>query len=362
MAKRGRYQVNSLQKSVQNGSSEDIFQADSLWAGLSNEIGIEDPYFYSYSHYGIHEEMIKDKVRTESYMNAMIQNPHVFNGKVVLDIGCGTGILSIFASRAGAKHVYGIDAADVAIQAKQIVEENGLSSKITIIKGKVEEVDLPVQFVDIIVSEWMGYFLLYESMLDTVLYARDKWLHPDGLMFPDRAKMYVAGIEDADYKEKKLDFWQDVYGIDMSIIRPTVMAEPIVDVVEGNAVITTECLLYDIDIKNVKLQDLAFASKYSLIATRSDYLHAIIAYFEVEFNHGTKQIKLSTNPSKKYTHWKQTVFYFEGAVPMNCGEEISGSIAIRKNPDHNRDVDIKISYHFNGAKTTFNETRFYKLR
>ena len=40
--------------------------------------------------------------------------------------------------------------------------------------------------VDIIISEWMGYCLFYESMLDTVLYARDKWLKPDGLMFPDK--------------------------------------------------------------------------------------------------------------------------------------------------------------------------------
>lgn len=47
---------------------------------------------------------------------------------------------------------------------------------ITIIKGKVEEVTLPVDKVDIIISEWMGYFLFYESMLDTVIFARDKWL------------------------------------------------------------------------------------------------------------------------------------------------------------------------------------------
>lgn len=47
---------------------------------------------------------------------------------------------------------------------------------ITILKGKIEEIDLPVLKVDIIVSEWMGYFLLYENMLNTVLFARDKWL------------------------------------------------------------------------------------------------------------------------------------------------------------------------------------------
>merc|ERR1711934_249074 len=57
--------------------------------------------------------------------------------------------------------------------------------------------------VDIIISEWMGYCLFYESMLDTVLYARDKWLAPNGLMFPDRATLYVCGIEDRQYKDDK---------------------------------------------------------------------------------------------------------------------------------------------------------------
>lgn len=51
-----------------------------------------------------------------------------------------------------------------------------LFSVVTIIKGKVEEVELPVDGVDIIISEWMGYCLFYESMLNTVIYARDKWL------------------------------------------------------------------------------------------------------------------------------------------------------------------------------------------
>lgn len=47
---------------------------------------------------------------------------------------------------------------------------------ITVLKGKIEEIELPVAKVDIIISEWMGYFLLFENMLNTVLYARDKWL------------------------------------------------------------------------------------------------------------------------------------------------------------------------------------------
>jgi protein arginine N-methyltransferase 1 len=126
--------------------------------------------------------MLKDEVRTQSYKQAILNNPDVFKDKIVLDIGCGTGVLSIFAAQAGAKHVYGIEFADIADFAQEIIKTNGLSSKITIIKSKVEEVQLPVKKVDIIISEWMGYFLIYESMLDTVLYARDKWLNKDGIV------------------------------------------------------------------------------------------------------------------------------------------------------------------------------------
>ncbi len=58
--------------------------------------------------------------------------------------------------------------------------------------------------MDIIISEWMGYFLYYESMLDTVLYARDRYLAPGGLIFPDKATMMICGIEDGEYKEDKI--------------------------------------------------------------------------------------------------------------------------------------------------------------
>lgn len=92
----------------------------------------------------------------------------------------------------------------IIFKAKEIVKINGMADQITLIQGKMEEIEMPFPKVDIIISEWMGYFLLYESMLDTVLYARDTYLVKDGLIFPDKATVFVCGIEDGEYKDEKI--------------------------------------------------------------------------------------------------------------------------------------------------------------
>merc|ERR1711976_241108 len=182
------------------------------------------------------EEMLKDEVRTLTYRNSMYHNKHLFKNKIVLDVGCGTGILSMFAAKAGAKAVYWVDMAGIVEQAREIVKRNGFEDKVHLIRGKIEEIVLPVPKVDIIISEWMGYCLFYESMLDSVLFARDKWLADDGLMFPDRATLYITAIEDRQYKDDKINWWDDVYGFDMSCIKKVALQEPLVDVVDRNQV------------------------------------------------------------------------------------------------------------------------------
>merc|ERR1712137_1513812 len=178
--------------------------ADSADSKDKESMTSRDYYFDSYAHFGIHEEMLKDEVRTLTYRNSMYHNKHLFKNKIVLDVGCGTGILSMFAAKAGAKQVYGVDMSGIIEQAKIITAKNGFADKVTLIRGKIEEIVLPVPKVDIIISEWMGYCLFYESMLDSVLYARDKWLAPDGLMFPDRATLYVTAMGTANTRMTRL--------------------------------------------------------------------------------------------------------------------------------------------------------------
>jgi len=124
------------------------------------EMTSRDYYFDSYAHFGIHEEMLKDEVRTLTYRNSMYHNKHLFKvgrascfqfkclcacyqvilsfqDKIVLDIGCGTSILSMFAARAGAKRVFGIECSNIVEHAKTIVAANRLEDIVTIVKGKV---------------------------------------------------------------------------------------------------------------------------------------------------------------------------------------------------------------------------------
>nr|AFK37695.1 unknown [Lotus japonicus] len=166
-------------------------------------------YFHSYAHLGIHQEMIKDRVRTETYREAIMRHQSFIAGKVVVDVGCGAGILSIFCAQAGAKRVYAVDASDIALQANEVVKANNLSDVIVVLHGRVEDVEINEE-VDVIISEWMGYMLLYESMLGSVITARDRWLKPGGLILPSSATLYMAPVTHTDRYSESVDFWRKV--------------------------------------------------------------------------------------------------------------------------------------------------------
>ncbi|MCD7455322.1 Protein arginine N-methyltransferase 1 [Datura stramonium] len=321
-----------------------------------------DYYFDSYSHFGIHEEMLKDVVRTKTYQNVIYKNSFLFKDKVVLDVGAGTGILSLFCAKVGAKHVYAIECSSMADMAQEIVKLNGFSDVITVIKGKVEEIDLPVPKVDIIISEWMGYFLLYENMLDTVLYARDKWLVKDGLVLPDKASLCLTAIEDADYKEDKIEFWNSVYGFDMSCIRKQAMMEPLVDTVDQNQIVTNCQLLKTMDISKMTSGDASFTAPFKLVAERDDYIHALVAYFDVSFTKCHKLMGFSTGPKSRGTHWKQTVLYLEDVLTVCQGEAVVGSMTVAPNKKNPRDVDIMLKYSVNGRHCSVSRTQYYRMR
>lgn len=320
-----------------------------------------DYYFDSYSHYGIHMEMLKDYQRTSTYRDAILMNKHMFKGKTVLDVGCGTGILSMFAASAGAAKVIGIDCSSVAIQARQIVKDNGFESIITIIQGKVEEIELDCK-VDIIISEWMGYFLLYESMLNTVLYARDKWGTADVKLLPDRANMYVCGITDAQYVDEKFNIWDDVQGLDFSYFKRLSYIEPLIDTVETSQIVTTQATLFSFHINSITVPELNFSTEFEVKAEQDDTVHALSVHFDTPFTAGHEHITLNTSPEVQSTHWRQTVLYLYNPLKMVKGDVVKCKMTCVPNPGNPRDLDIALRVDFDGLLQKSHYDQDFRIR
>ncbi|GJQ77287.1 Art3 [Trypoxylus dichotomus] len=285
-------------------------------------VGYDNEYFNSYSHFGIHHEMLNDKVRTESYRDAILGNMNVFRGKTILDVGCGTGILSMFAAKADAKIVYGIDQSDVIYKAMEIVRENNLHEKIHLIKGRLEDTVIPEESVDIIISEWMGYFLLFEGMLDSFIYARDKHLKPDGVILPNRCNISLVGCSDLARYETYITFWDNVYGFNMKCMKSEVLSEANVETVANETIITEPCILTEIDLRTCDINTPNFLSKFTLKVTKS--------------------VSFSTGPHVTRTHWQQTVFYLKNTLDVTEGTAIEGTLTCKRMIKNVRGLHVTI--------------------
>jgi len=214
----------------------------------------------------------------------------------------------------------------------------------------------------IIISEWMGYFLLYESMLDTVIFARDKWLVKDGLIFPDKAKLYLCAMESGSYVEHKLNFWDKVYGFDMSCVKELAIMEPDTHMCDHSKLISDSCCILNIDAYTVTKEDLDFNSKFQLRFIRNDHCHALVSYFTIEFSKSIKPIRFSTGPRDRYTHWKQTCFYFDNPMVVCKSEVLHGTISVQRNQKNPRDLDAMVVTTFEGKYDNVKNSRGYRLR
>lgn len=234
-------------------------------------------------YYGmlLHQQnMLQDHVRTSTYERAMLENSADFRDKVVLDVGTGSGILAFFALKAGAKRVYAVELSDMAHCAREIMAHNGLSDRIVVLKGKMEDVELP-EPVDVVVSEPMGFFLVHERMLETYVLAAKKWRRSDAAlkMFPSIGTMFVSPFtDDALFREQmaKVAFWQqrDFYGLDLSAMRARAVAnhfsQPVVGYFPSDMLLAATPVAHVLDFKDITAAELhTFAIPFAFEITKT---------------------------------------------------------------------------------------------
>ena len=136
--------------------------------------------------------MIQDYVRVNAYRKAL---SILCKDKVVVHVGTGTGLLATLAIDFQASYVYAIEASNIATEAQESFNQRPYCGKISLHRCMAEDFRLSRKKADLIVSEWMGYFLLFENMLPSVLAVRDKVLRFGGEIVPREATLIIGGYE-----------------------------------------------------------------------------------------------------------------------------------------------------------------------
>lgn len=312
-----------------------------------------DLYFYYYGMLQHQQNMLQDHIRTGTYFAAITENPVDFEGKVVMDVGCGSGILSFFAVQAGARKVYAVEASNMARFAEQLVRSNpSMGSKIHVIQGKVEEIVLPEK-VDVLVSEPMGTLLVNERMLETYFYARDHHLWPGGKMFPGTGTIYISAFSDEQlYCEilSKSMFWQhdNFYGVDLSSLQAdsknSYFSQVVVDQILPN-VLVSNSVMHKIDFSTCGAEELLdFEIPLSLQVGKPCTVHGIASWFDVSFDGTTSPRILSTSPGMPVTHWFQLRCVLKDPIQVyNPGETIKGVFRLKAHARQSYDLTLEMS-------------------
>ncbi|KAH9392933.1 Histone-arginine methyltransferase carm1 [Tyrophagus putrescentiae] len=307
-------------------------------------------YFQFYGYLSQQQNMMQDYIRTSTYQRAILSNADDFRGKVVLDVGAGSGILSFFAVQAGARKVYAVEASSMAKHAESLVASNKLADRITVIAGKIEEISLPEQ-VDIIISEPMGYMLFNERMLETYLHAK-KWLAPNGNMFPTRGDLHVAPFSDAQlYTEQltKANFWfqQNFHGVDLTALRDAALKEyfyqPVVDTFDIRICIA-KSNKHTVDFLQAHENDLhtiEIPLKFSV--TQTDEIHGLAFWFDVAFFGSQQAVWLSTSPTQPLTHWYQVRCLIDKPLFVQRGNTVTGRVVLVSNRRQSYNVNIELA-------------------
>ena len=307
----------------------------------------------------VYSSIFDQHISTLSFRAAIEINSEFFEDKTVLVINSGIGLYSLFCGKAGAKKVYSIEPNKTYFKfQKKIVQLNKYQDIIEVYNCDVEDI-YNIEKVDIIVCEWMGNFLLSNSFLRSVIYARDKFLVRDGLIFPDKATLYICGIQDEEFKQSKFKMWDNVYNVNMSSVKNVSFKDPYVDTFNKKNILSTICPIFEVDLYKIKESEINFSNSYELIFNKNDILSALAGWFDVEFSKTPNKIKFTTSPFNQYTRWKQTIFYLEKNIKVYKGSVLNGSFCVRVDPNSQdmNCIDIKISYQLVNKNANFSKIK-----
>ena len=259
--------------------------------------------------------MISDSARFEAYAKAISRS--VRHGSVVVEIGCGPGVIALLACQAGATCVYAIEIEDIIDVARQVAAANGFADRIQFFENDSRKVELPER-VDVIVSDIRGALPLFNGSLPSLQDAKKRFLTPNGVMIPRRDVVKAAITECEEIYSELVAPWSTcVPGTELSIPRRLEL-----NTVHGVR-IKSEQLMSDpqelCTLDYMGSPGSNASAELAFRASRSGTAHGICMWFETELY---EDIGFSSEPGSPTTIYGQLFLPWLEPVRMEEGKEI----------------------------------------
>jgi SAM-dependent methyltransferase len=279
-----------------------------------------------------HFAMVHDSVRVQAYRRAIFR--HCQN-RTVVEIGCGSGILSIFAAQAGARRVIAIEESTIADLAAAMFEANGVADRVELRRANSRDVSVDER-ADVIIHEVLGVDPFGENILPFIEDARERLLAPNGRLIPSAMEVCCVGFEvdDKPYLDRaracaELAELGGLYGVDFGAFRRFLedaatdpFPRPLGDLGQvrfAPRILTEEALLYRLDFARGSSLAVEPRTDLRLRATRAGTLGGVVVYFRAQLDEDTF---LSTSPYAPRTSWGWNARALSRIVAVQPGQEI----------------------------------------
>jgi len=267
---------------------------------------------YSLRGYG---RMIADPVRMRAYRDALAAS--IKPGATVLDLGAGTGIMSLLACQLGAGRVYAVEPSDALVVARDLAQANGCAERIEFLQMSSFDVRLPAR-VDVLVSDLRGVLPLHGQHIPAIVDARRRLLAPGGVQIPARDRVHAQIVTDASLREEGLRIWRDgSFGLDLrgalrwavhqmhkADLSPSLLGEP--------------QALFDLDYTSVESPHARGQARWTVAADQ--VAHGLGAWFDTELIEG---VGYSNAPGRQHGIYGQMFFPFQEAAPLARGDVVT---------------------------------------
>ena len=265
--------------------------------------------------------MLHDRRRTGDYLAAI--EAAVRPGDVVLDIGTGSGVLAVAAARAGARHVYAVEATGIGTVAAEVFAANGVADRITLVTGWSERIDLP-EPADVLVAELIGSEPLEENILETTLDARRRLLTPTARLVPHTLTLRARPLLVPDAEAGRRAFgaaavaqWRRWYDIDFTALLDLADERPVLEPSEGEVVATWTPVGPPATLATVDLgafTDPSLHATADLVVHEPSPVNAVAVTFHADLHHG---ISHTLDPWRHpASSWATAVWFLPSALTV----------------------------------------------